>query len=62
MRRLPLGAGAVAVVRVDFVIVHVQAGQHAASRRAAHRRRRVGVSELGSTIAKQLQRPGHEVQ
>lgn len=59
---LPLRRGAVVVVGVDVVVVHVHAGQQAGARRAAHGRRHVRVPELRAAVAQQPQRARHEVQ
>ena len=47
---LPGGRGAVLVVGVGVVVVHVLPRQHGGARRAAHRRGHKGVGEVGATL------------
>lgn len=62
MRGLPLCAGAIIIVRVHVVIVHVHPGQKRRPRRTAHRRRDVRVPKLRPLVPYGPQRLRHEVQ
>ncbi len=55
-------AGAVVVVGVRVVVVHVHAGQHGAARRTAHGRRHEGVVEGGAAVAQDTPRLRHVVE
>ena len=48
VRASPLRGRAVVIVRVREVVVYVEAGQHRAARRTAHRRRHERVGERGA--------------
>lgn len=62
MGGLPLGAGAVVVVRVHLVIVHVHSRQQGRPRRTTHGGRNVRVPELGPLVSDGFQRLRHEIQ
>lgn len=62
VRSLPLRTRTIVIVGVDIVIVDVHSGQQRASRRAAHRRRDIGMPKLRSFVPDRPQSLRHEVE